>query len=212
MITQPTENAEVAMKYKYWVAEPLPETEPKQEYEALPPVTPISGRVTMKGGKSKLVMLREAKRKAADRTKKAREAAERKRATRHERGEYLSKDIRVWFEKACSQHSNLSRLPSWRPQDHTNAKRLLKEFGGDTLKDTVFWFFEHWDRYVAASGGKLHGIPTPSLLIAMKSQVFVDCELGRIPNIDRGKRSRVRGSEWDSETKPNMNPDDWGLD
>lgn len=176
------------------------------------PVIPLSSRVKMPGGKSKLVMLRDARNKANQRTESARAAAEEKRSTRHERGEFLSRDIRVWFEESCRQYTSLSRLPSWRPQDHSNAKRLLKEFGGDQLHETVTFFFEHWESYVTASRGRLHGIPTPSLLIAMKSQVFVDCELGKPPGVDSSKRDRVRGSEWDEEETPDMNPDGWGLD
>lgn len=197
---------------EYRAHEPLQRNTDLEYEPTLAPVIPISARVTMPGKKSKLVMLRKAKDAARMRTENARKAAEEKRATRHERGEYLSRDIRVWFEDACRQHTSLSRLPSWRPQDHSNAKRLLKEFGGDQLKETVEWFFEHWDNYVAASRGRLHGIPTPSLLIAMKSQVFVDCELGKVPGVDSSKRDRVRGSEWDEGEMPVMDPDAWGLD
>ena len=163
--------------YEYRVDDPPAETTTREYEPKTAQVVPISVRVEMKSGKSKLVMLREAKKRAEDRTENARAAAKEKRDTRHERGEYLSRDVRVWFEKACSQYTRLSRLPSWRPQDHTNAKRMLAEFGGDTLKGAVFWFFEHWEAYVAASKGKLNGIPTPSLMIAMKSQVFVDFEI-----------------------------------
>lgn len=169
-------------------------------------------RVQMTNSLSKLVALRNAKDSAKKRTEAAREARAKKIATRHERGEYNVKDVRHWFEKACKEHTALSRLPSWRPKDRENARRLLAEFGGETLKETTFWFFEHWESYVAASRGKLNGIPTPSLMIAMKSQVFVDCELNRVPGVDTSKKDRVRGSEWSDDTSPALDPSGWGLD
>jgi hypothetical protein len=163
---------------------------------------------------SKLVHLRNARVAAADRAANARAAAAAKRAAPDAPPKSLNaRDVRRWFETGCERHTKLSRLPSWRPQDWANAKRMLTEFG-PPLEATVLWFFEHWEKYVEASRGRLNGIPTPSLMIAMKSQVFPDCEAGRIPGVDTSKRDRVRASEWiesDKAASP-VGPDQWGLD
>lgn len=162
--------------------------------------------------KSKLVMLRAARDAASQKAETARAAAEEKREQRKIDKVANAKDVRRWFEIGCEKHIGLSRLPSWRPQDWSNAKRMLEEFGQDAMEKTVAWFFENWSKYVAASRGRLNGIPTPSLMIAMKSQVFPDCEMGRVPGDDAAKRNRVRGSEWSEEAKPALDPDKWGLD
>jgi hypothetical protein len=162
--------------------------------------------------KSKLVMLAAARAAANQRAETARAAADEKREQRKADKVANAKDVRRWFEIGCERYTSLSRLPSWRPQDWSNAKRMLEEFGQDTLEKAVLWFFEHWPKYVEASRGRLNGIPTPSLMIAMKSQVVPDCEMGRIPGEDTSKRNRVRGSEWSEAAKPALNPDEWGLD
>jgi len=194
---------------EYEVHEPI--EAPKRQYTP-GTVVPISARVTMIGTKDKLVMLRAAKERAKASSDRAVAGKKKKADERHARGEYKWQDMRLWFEEGCRNFIGLSHLPSWRPQDRENARRLLKEFGGATTKAASIWMFEHWEAYVTSSKGRLHGIPTPSLMIAMKSQIFPDCERNKVPGQDTSRRDRVRSSEWDEDAKPELNPDGWGLD
>ena len=201
-------------EYKVHALYPAPE---KLEYEPEPPAPPtaiLSIGVKMPSDtRSKLVMLRNARQKAHDRTAAARAKKAEKDAARRSAGEFKWQDVRGWFEDACAEHfPQVSRLPSWNTVNKQNAKRLLEEFGGPAVEKTVHWFFRHWLAYQEASRGRLNGLPTPSLLIVMKAQVFIDCEMDRVPGV-RGAAHRVRKSEWDEdEGKPNLNPDEWGLD
>lgn len=164
-------------------------------------------RETMANGKQRLVNLAAAREKAHEKAAKAREGRKAKAAT--------WSDVKGWFVTARDKHMpQLRVLPSWTVKDRVNAKRMLEEFGEEMTRDAVFFVWEHWSAYQSGSGGRLNGIPSPSLLYAMRSQVFTDVQLGRIPGKTNAARSeRIGRDEYnaDRDATGTDDPFGWGM-
>lgn len=190
--------------------ETLEDTEGDAEAE----VVALSARVTTRTGRSKLVRLKEARRIAQEKSAKAREKKEERRAghVAADRTKALtSTDVRAWFEKAAKKFCpQLSRVPSWTVKDKVNAKRLLAEFGAKTTMDGVAFMWEHWEGYRTSSNGRLNGVPTPSLMYAMRGQVFTDMELGNVPGAPKNRTERVQLDEFDEDRDASCDGYGWG--
>ena len=162
-------------------------------------------RYTMSDGRQKLVNLALAKRRAKEKAEHARSRRKTKPANWH--------DVKKWFVTAKNQHMpQLQVLPSWTVKDRTNAKRMVQEFGEDLTKQAVMFFWEHFEAYRSASRGRLNGVPTPSLMYAMRSQVFTDVQLDRRPGMSEQKQEALARDEYD-ESRDGA-PDDpfgWGV-
>jgi hypothetical protein len=163
-------------------------------------------RETMANGRQRLVDLAKAREKAREKAAKAREKRKRKPANWN--------TVKQWFVQGKNAHMpGLKVLPSWTVKDRTNAKRMLQEFGEELTKEAVMFFWEHFEDYRSASRGRLNGVPTPSLMYAMRSQVFTDCQLGRRPGqTSKSKMEALNRDEYSPERDDS--PDDpfgWGV-
>lgn len=93
-------------------------------------------------------------------------------------------------EELRSVMASLPSAAEWKPRDRTSAARLIEEFGWSSVLSAVRHASANWHAYSGRSRAPL----TPSSLLAVKSQVFPDAQLGRAPSASA--RSRVERSEY----------------
>jgi hypothetical protein len=162
-------------------------------------------RETMANGKQRLVDLRNSRKKASEKAANARHHKKKKPAN--------WQVVKGWFVAGKNSHMpELRVLPSWTVKERVNAKRMVDEFGEDLTREAVLFFWEHFEGYRTASKGRLNGVPTPSLMYAMRSQVFTDVQMGRIPGVtSKGKLEAVERDEYDEDRDGSPNdPFGWG--
>lgn len=94
----------------------------------------------------------------------------------------------------------------WAWPEKSCAERLLKLYGNDLVRDTVFWFCDNWQAMKDNSGGKLMGSPNVRFLWKCRDSIFADAKEGiKIGVTKRKRRKRHIVAEYD-ETVANKQP------
>jgi len=94
-----------------------------------------------------------------------------------------SKHVQEWFREAITKRISWSvTLPPsnkwWGGKQRTLAKKLLEAYGGELVKNAIFYLCDNWEEMVKSRQGSLSGIPTVELLWGGRDRIFPMAELG----------------------------------
>lgn len=153
----------------------------------------------------KLSRLRQKVREVSDQTKQTHEEVTRKRAAKRtvpKKSEPESDprpkpvntvDVEQWFREGIfALYEKPLILSRWGVKERALAKKLLKTYGPDLTKRTVEHFCRSWPDLLKRSRGRISGVPTVTLLWAMRDSVFSDVQLGAVKPADPARTDEYR--------------------